>query len=163
MRNNTDGDNEDKDKIGISNSYLNDTTFLLSKSKDKNNLFEKEMSIIFFHLVVDKSKDNDNKEEDTSIYSNDSKNLVVEEENNCISHNETSISLYIVICLINSSMDIEDLNEFSIIIDTGSSASIFKNEELVEDVSLTRRALRLITNGRGIRDRMTRTFQGMKV
>ena len=60
-------------------------------------------------------------------------------------------------------MDIEDLNEFSIIIDTGSSASIFKNEELVEDVSLTRRALRLITNGRGIRDRMTRTFQGMKV
>ena len=62
-----------------------------------------------------------------------------------------------------SSTDIKELDDFLIIIDTGSSASIFKNEKLLKDITCTKRTLKFITNSGSIRSRMIETFKGIKV
>ena len=58
---------------------------------------------------------------------------------------------------------VKELDNFSIIIDTSSLASIFRNKKLVKDVISTKKALKLIINGRSIRFKTIGTFKGIKV
>ena len=96
---------------------------------------------------------------------NDTEKLPLSVNNECENKycNEAYNTLCLALFLMNSSTNTKELDDFSIIIDTSLSASLFKNEKLVKDITSTKRVLKLITNSRSISSRMMGTLKDMKV
>ena len=76
---------------------------------------------------------------------------------------DNSLNFYQAICLmIAPDVDV-NFTKYKIVIDTGSSASMFCNRELLSNIKTTKKTLKLVTNGGCVQSNSTRMFKRMKI